>query len=98
MPDHIHMLLSVPPKHAISQVAGYIKGKSAIHLARTFAGRKRSYVGQNFRARGYCVSTVDGDEATIREYIRNQEKDDRRLDRLDMLNGAWPPSGGSQPK
>jgi putative transposase len=98
MKDHVHMQLSVPPKYAVSQVVGYIKGKSAIHLARTFAGRKRNYVGQNFWARGYYVSTVGRDEATIREYIRNQEKEDQRLDQLDMFNGGWPPSGGSQPK
>jgi putative transposase len=88
MVDHVHMLLSVPPKYAVSQVVGYIKGKSAIHLARTFAGRKRNYVGQNFWARGYYVSTVGRDEATIREYIRNQEKEDQRLDQLDMFNGG----------
>jgi putative transposase len=82
MVDHVHMLLSVPPKYAVSQVAGYIKGKSAIHIARTFAGRKRNYVGQHFWARGYYVSTVGRDEATIREYIRNQEKEDTMNDTI----------------
>ena len=85
MPDHVHMMLSIPPKHALSQVVGFIKGKSAIHLARVYGERKRNFVGQSFWARGYFVSTVGRDEAVIREYIRNQEKEDERLDQL----GLW---------
>lgn len=85
MPDHVHMLLSIPPKYAVSQVVGYIKGKSAMHVARTFMNRKRNFVGQHFWARGYFVSTVGRDEAIIREYIRNQEKEDKRLDQLPLL-------------
>jgi putative transposase len=85
MPDHVHMLLSIPPKYSVAQVVGYIKGKSAMHVARTFGGRKRNFVGQHFWARGYFVSTVGRDEAVIREYIRNQEKEDRRLDQLPLL-------------
>src|SRR5690606_29184026 len=85
MPDHVHMMLSIPPKYAVSQVVGYIKGKSAIHLARVYGERKRNFVGQHFWARGYFVSTVGRDEAVIREYIRNQEKEDERLDQL----GLW---------
>lgn len=85
MPDHVRMLLSVPPKYAVSHVVGYIKGKSAIHLARTFSGRKRNYIGQHFWARGYYVSTVGRDEAMIRDYIRNQEKEDLRLEQLEMF-------------
>lgn len=72
MPDHVHMLLSVPPKYAVSQVVGYIKGKSAIHLARTYGGRRRNFVGQRFWARGCFVSTVGRDEAVVRAYIKNQ--------------------------
>ena len=87
MAGHVHMLLSVPPKHAVSQVVGFIKGKSAIWLARNFAGRKRNYTGQNFWARGYYVSTVGRDEGLIREYIRNQEKEDRRLDQMELFGG-----------
>jgi len=79
--DHIHALISVPPKYAVAQVVGFIKGKSAIWVARTF-GRKRSFIGQTFWARGYCVSTVGLDEETIREYIRNQEEQDKRFDQL----------------
>jgi putative transposase len=85
MPDHVHMLLSIPPKYSVAQVVGFIKGKSAIHLARTFMGRRKNYTGQHFWARGYYVSTVGRDEATIREYIRTQEREDRRLDQL----GLW---------
>ena len=85
MPDHVHMLLRVPPKYAVSQVVGYIKGKSAIHLSRVYGERKRSFVGQNFWARGYFVSTVGRDEAVIRAYIQTQEAEDKRLDQLQLL-------------
>ena len=82
MADHVHMLMSIPPKYAVSQVVGFIKGKSAIHLARVYAERKRSFVGQHFWARGYFVSTVGRDEAVIREYIKHQEEEDMRLDQM----------------
>ncbi len=84
MPDHVHMLLSIPPKYAVSEVVGYIKGKSAIHLARVYGERKQNFVGQHFWARGYMVSTIGRDETAIREYIRNQEQEDRRLDQLNL--------------
>ena len=84
MPDHVHMMISIPPKYAVSQVIGYIKGKSAIHLARVYGERKRNFTGQHFWARGYFVSTVGRDEAVIREYIRKQEAEDSRLDQLNM--------------
>ena len=82
MADHVHMMISIPPKYAVSQVVGFIKGKSAIHIARTYIGRKRNYVGQHFCwARGYFASTVGRDERVIRDYIRHQEADeDRRVD------------------
>ena len=82
MPDHVHMLLSIPPKYSVSQVIGFIKGKSAIHVARVYGERKRNFVGQHFWARGFFVSTVGRDETVIREYIKNQEKEDVRLDQL----------------
>jgi putative transposase len=85
MADHVHMLLAIPPKYAVANVVGYIKGKSAMHIARTFGERKRNFVGQHFWARGYFVSTVGRDEAVIREYIRNQEKEDKRLDQLSLI-------------
>ena len=79
------LLISIPPKYAVSQVIGYIKGKSAIHIARAYGERKRDFVGQHFWARGYFVSTVGRDEALIRDYIRHQEQEDRRLDQLELL-------------
>jgi REP-associated tyrosine transposase len=85
MPDHVHMMILIPPKYAVSQVVGYIKGKSAIHVARVYCERKRNFVGQHFWARGYFVSTVGRDEEVIREYIRRQEDDDRRQDQMDLL-------------
>ena len=85
MSDHVHMMISIPPKHAVSQVIGFIKGKSAIHIARTYVGRKMNYVGQHFWARGYFVSTVGRDEAVIRNYIRHQEREDQRVDQLKLL-------------
>ena len=84
MPDHVHMLSSIPPKYAVSQVIGYIKGKSAIYLARVYGERKRNFVGQHFWARGYFVSTVGRDEALIREYIRQQEREDQRREQLNL--------------
>jgi putative transposase len=85
MADHVHMMISIPPKYAVSNVVGYIKGKSAIHLARVYSERKRNFAGQSFWARGYFVSTVGRDEEVIRSYIRNQEKEDERLEQL----GLW---------
>ena len=85
MADHVHIMLSIPPKYSVSEVVGYIKGKSAIAIARTFMDRKKNFTGQNFWARGYYVSTVGRDEAQVRAYIREQEKEDRRLDQLKMF-------------
>jgi len=82
MPDHVHIMISIPPKYAVAQVVGYIKGKSAIHIARTYTGRRRNFVGQHFWARGYFVSTVGRDEAAVREYIRNQEREEQREEQL----------------
>ena len=84
MVDHVDMLLSIPPKCGLSQAVGYMKGKNAIHLARTYAERKRNFVGQHFGARGYFVSTVGRDEAAIRDEIRNQEQGDARLEQLSL--------------
>ena len=85
MPDRVHMMIAIPPKYAVSNVVGYIKGKSAIHLAREYGERKKNFVGQHFWARGYFVSTVGRDEEVIRNYIRHQEKEDERLEQL----GLW---------
>ncbi len=83
--DHVHMMISIPPKYSVAQVVGYIKGKSAIYIARNFGERRRNFVGQHFWARGYFVSTVGRDEAVIRDYIRQQETEDRRQDQRDLF-------------
>jgi putative transposase len=85
MADHVHMLVSIPPKYSVAQVVGYIKGKSAIHIARAYMGKRQNFVGQHFWARGYFVSTVGRDEATVREYIRKQEIEDEKLEQLQMF-------------
>jgi putative transposase len=85
MADHVHMMIAIPPKHAVSGVIGYIKGKSAIHLARVYGERKRNFVGQHFWARGFYVSTVGRDEEAVRKYIREQEEEDKRLEQM----GLW---------
>jgi len=84
LPDHVHMLIAIPPKYAVSQVIGFIKGKSAIHLARVYGERKRNFAGQHFWARGFFVSTVGRDERAVREYINKQEEEDKRLDQLNL--------------
>ena len=75
--DHVHMLIQIPPKFAVSEIVGYIKGKSAIAIARQFGGRKRNFNGESFWARGHAVSPVGYEELKIRDYIRNQEQLDR---------------------
>ena len=85
MADHVHMLLSIPPKYSVLGVVGFIKGKSAIVIARRFMHLAKNFVGQNLGARAYYVSTVGRDKAQIREYIREQEKEDKRLDQLKIF-------------
>ena len=85
MSDHVHMLISIPPKYSVAQIVGFIKGKSAIYIARNYMGHRRNFTGQHFWARGYHVSTVGRDEDTAREYIRSQEKEDRRLEQLTLF-------------
>jgi putative transposase len=84
MADHVHVLISIPPKYSVSQVVGFIKGKSAIAIARTDLGRRQNFTGQNFWARGYYVSTVGRDETVVRQSIREQEKEDQRLEQLKL--------------
>ena len=93
--DHIHMCVSVPPKYALSNVIGYIKGKSAISIARNFAGKRRNFTGENFWARGYYVSTVGLNEESVRKYIQQQEEEDKRLEQINLYHEGMPPSGGS---
>ena len=85
MPDHVHMLISIPPKYSVAQVVGYIKGKSAISIARNYLGRQRNFTGEQFWARGYHVSTVGRDENVVREYIKSQEAEDRRIEQLSLF-------------
>ena len=77
MSDHVHMCVSIPPKHSVTQVIGYIKGKSAIAVARQFGGRKRNFNGERLWARGYAVSTVGFELDQVKEYIRNQSNHDK---------------------
>jgi putative transposase len=84
MADHVHMCLSIPPKIAVANVVGYIKGKSAITIARRFMGRARNFTGEVFWARGYFVSTVGLDEDMVRAYIRHQDNEDERYDQMKL--------------
>ena len=84
MGDHIHMCISIPPKHAVSKVMGYIKGKSAIMIARQFGGKARNFKGERFWARGYFVSTVGLDEQMVRDYIRAQDERDKYFDQMNL--------------
>jgi putative transposase len=79
--DHVAMMTSIPPKYAVSQVVGFIEGESSIHLARVYGKRKQNYAGKAF---GRVVSTVGRDETVIREYIRNQKQEDKRLDQMNL--------------
>lgn len=95
-PDHVHMLIWIPPKFAVSSVIGYVKGKSAIHVARYFLGKSRNYTGQSLWARGFFVSTVGIDQETIREYIRQQEEEDKRIDQLELFRSTKPHADDDQ--
>jgi len=77
MADHVHMCVSIPPRHSVAQVIGYIKGKSAIAVARQFGGKKRNFNGERLWARGYAVSTVGFELDQVKEYIRNQSSRDK---------------------
>jgi len=94
--DHVHMCVRIPPKFAVSSVIGYLKGKSAISIARNFTSRKRNFTGERFWARGYYVSTVGLDEESVKKYIREQEAEDARLEQLNMLHAETPPSGAHE--
>lgn len=76
--DSVHMLIRIPPKYSVAEVVGYLKGKSAISVARQFNGRQRNFNGENLWARGYAVSTIGSEQSQIRSYIRNQEQLDSK--------------------
>jgi putative transposase len=82
MPDHVHMLIAIPPKHRVASSGGFLKGKSSIWIAQNVANKPRNFVGHKFWARGYVVSTVGADEQVVKTYIHNQEKEDQRTDDL----------------
>jgi putative transposase len=84
-PDHVHMLISIPPKYSVSQVMGYIKGKSAIYIARMYRGKTRNFTGESFWARGYFVSTVGHDVEAVKKYIKEQQKEDQRIDQMKLF-------------
>ncbi len=84
MSDQVHRMIAIPPKYAVPRVIGFIKGKSAIPLARVYGERKRNFAGQRFWERGYYESTVGRDETAVREHIGKQEQENERLDRLKM--------------
>jgi putative transposase len=79
------MLISIPPKYSVAQIVGFIKGKSAISIARIYLGRRKNFTGQRFWSRGYHVFTVGRDEEKIRNYIQHQEQEDRKLDKLSLF-------------
>lgn len=83
--DHVHILISIPPKYSVSQAVGFIKGKSAIAIARNYMRRRKNFTGQSFWARGYYVSTVGKDEESVREYIKHQEEEDGRIEQLNLF-------------
>jgi putative transposase len=87
MADHVPMCLSIPPKYAVLNVVGFIKGKSAISIAREFRGKSKNFSGENFWARGYFVSTVGLDEDMVRKHIREQEREDERHEQMSLWKG-----------
>jgi putative transposase len=82
--DHVHILISIPPKISVASAIGYIKGKTAIEIARKY-GKRKNFTGESFWARGYLASTVGNNESVIREYIKNQESEDRKLEQLKLF-------------
>ena len=87
-PDHVHMLISIPPKYSVAHIVGFLKGKTALYVANKYA-KKRKYRGYHFWARGYFVSTIGYDEQVVRRYIRNQEKADKASDHADLFKGSY---------
>ncbi len=81
-PDHVPMLIAIPPKHSVASILGFLKGKSSIWIAQNIANKQRNFVGHKFWARGYFVSTVGADEQVVKASIQNQEKEDKRMDDL----------------
>ena len=95
MPDHVHMLISIPPKCSVAQIIGYMKGKSSIWIAQNVERKMRNFLGHKFWARGYFVTTVGRDEEVIRAYIRNQELADQQLEQFELRISATQKSNQS---
>ena len=93
MSDHIHLLLSIPPKYSVSQIMGYLKGKSAMMIFERHANLKYKFENRHFWAEGYYVSTVGLNTATIQKYIREQEKEDQIMDKLKIKEYVDPFKG-----
>ena len=88
MPDHVHMLISIPPKYSVAHIVGFLKGKTALYVANRYA-RKRRYKGYHFWARGYFVSTTGYQEEVVRRYIRNQERKDKSSGYADLFKPSY---------
>ena len=88
MPDYVHILISIPSKYSVSEVIGYLKGKSSIWVAQNVERKLRNFLGHKFWARGYFVSTVGRDEELIRAYIRNQDLADQQLEQIQLKLGT----------
>ncbi len=84
MPDHVHILISIPPKYSVAEVAGYLKGQSLIWVAQNVERKTQNYLGHTFWARGYFVSTIGRDEEVICAYIKNEEMADKQLDQMQL--------------
>ena len=82
--DHVHVLLGIPPKLSVANAVGFLTGKSAIRIHREYLGRQRNFTGDHFWARGYCVSTIGLAEEVIRDYIRKQEADEKKQEKLEL--------------
>ena len=81
-PDHVHLIMWIPPKYAVSQVMGYLKGKAAIRIMQKYEQLRKRYWGRHLWSRGYCVSTIGIDEEQIRQYVKWQEKKEQEMERL----------------
>ena len=97
-PDHIHMLISTPPKYSVSQIMGYLKGKSSLMIFDRHANLKYKYGDRHFWARGYYVDTVGRNKKQIQEYIRNQLEEDQIADQMSIKEFIDPFTGSKNPK
>ena len=97
-PDHIHMLVSIPPKYSVSEIMGYLKGKSSLMIFDKFANMKYRYGNRQFWCRGYYVDTVGRNKKVIEEYIRNQLEEDKNYEQLTMKELVDPFTGDSVKK